>query len=124
MKDTLSAAVAKNATELADLRRKGERDYFEFEIKKKNLPTKVEDIRLALTGTDAKKGKYSMQVLVDDSKLEKRDRTVNEPVQFLVGRNRLRYEVVVNWVQKDRVGGYLSTPKDKALSAEKAAAAK
>jgi len=124
VKDTLSAAVAKNATELADLRRKGERDYFEFEIKKKNLPTKVEDIRLALTGTDAKKGKYSMQVLVDDSKLEKRDRTVNEPVQFLVGRNRLRYEVVVNWVQKDRVGGYLSTPKDKALSAEKAAAAK
>ena len=124
VKETLSAAVAKNATELADLRRKGERDYFEFEIKKKNLPTKVEDIRLALTGTDAKKGKYSMQVLVDDSKLEKRDRTVNEPVQFLVGRNRLRYEVVVNWVQKDRVGGYLSTPKDKALSAEKAAAAK
>ena len=119
---TLTALVAKNATELAELRRKGERDYFEFEIPKKNVPTKVEDVRLVLTRTDPKKGKYNMQVMVDDNKLEKRDRTVNEPVQFLVGRSRLRYEVVINWVQKDKVGGYLSIPKDKALSGEKTAA--
>jgi chromosome segregation ATPase len=122
VRETLTAAVAKNASELSELRRKGERDYFEFEIPKKNLLTKVEDIRLLLTKTDAKKGKYSVQIVVDDNKLEKRDRTVNEPVQFLVGRNRLRYELVVNWVQKDKVGGYLSIPKDKALAAEKALA--
>jgi chromosome segregation ATPase len=124
VRDNLTAAVAKNSSELTDLRRKGERDYFEFEIPKKNQYTKVEDIRLVLTKTDPKKGKYSMQVLVDDSKLEKRDRTINEPVQFLVGRNRIRYEVVVNWVQKDRAGGYLSIPKDKSLSAEHAAPTK
>jgi chromosome segregation ATPase len=122
VRDNLTAAVAKNSSELGELRRKGERDYFEFEIPKKNQYTKVEDIRLVLTKTDAKKGKYSLQVLVDDSKLEKRDRTINEPVQFLVGRNRVRYEVVINWVQKDRAGGYLSIPKDKNLSAEHAAA--
>ncbi len=120
VKETLTAAVAKNATELAELRRKGERDYFEFELPKKNVLTKVEDIRLVLTKTDPKKGKYSVQIVVDDNKLEKRDRTINEPIQFLVGRNRLRYELVVNWVQKDRVGGYLSIPKDKSLAAEKA----
>ena len=119
---TLTAAVAKNSTELTELRRKGERDYFEFELPKQKQPKAVEDIRLLLTKTDAKKGKYTIQVMVDDARLEKRDRTVNEPVQFLVGRNRLRYEVVVNWVQKDKVGGYLSIPKDKALAAEKAAA--
>ncbi len=122
VKETLSAAVAKNATELADLRRKGERDYFEFEIPKKNRITKVEDIRLILTKTDAKKGKFTLQVLVDDSKIEKKDRNINEPIQFLVGRGRLRYEVVLNWVQKDRAGGYLSIPKDKVLGAERAAA--
>lgn len=120
VRDSLTAAVAKNASELSALRLKGERDYFEFEIPKKNQYTKVEDIRLILTKTDAKKGKYTLQVLVDDSKLEKKDRVVNEPLQFLVGRNRVRYEVVINWVQKDRAGGYLSVPKDKALSAERA----
>jgi len=118
VKETLTAAVAKNASELDVLRRKGERDYFEFEIPKKNQIIKVEDIRLILTKTDQKKGKYSLQVIVDDNKLEKKDRTVNEPVQFLVGRSRLRYEVVVNWVQKNSAGGYLSIPKDKALAVE------
>lgn len=119
VKDTLSAAVAKNASELAQLRLKGERDYFEFTIPKKNQATKVEDVYVILKSTDQKKGKYSMQIVVDDSRLEKKDRTINEPVQFLVGKNRVRYEVVVNWVQKDKCGGYLSYPKDKALAAER-----
>ena len=60
-----------------------------------------------------------MLIQVDDSKLKKKDRTANEPVQFLVGRDKLRYEIVVNFVDKDRIRGYLSTPKDKALAAER-----
>ena len=74
-----------------------------------------------LRGTDPKKGKFTLQIIVDDNKLEKKDRAINEPIQFLVGRNRIRYEVVVNWVQKDKLGGYLSIPKDKALGAERPA---
>jgi chromosome segregation ATPase len=119
VRDTLNAAVAKNASELAQLRLKGEREYFEFTLPKKNENTKVEDIRLMLTKTDAKKGRYSLKIFADDSQLEKKDRLINEPMQFLVGQNRVRYEVVINWVQKDKVGGYLSIPKDKSLSAER-----
>jgi len=58
-------------------------------------------------------------ILADDNHLEKRDRTVNEPVQFLVGHDQLRYEMVINTVDKDRITGYLSTPKDNVLSAER-----
>lgn len=119
VRDTLNAAVAKNAAELAQLRLKGERDYIEFTIPKKNAVTKVEDIRLALTKADAKKKKFNLKVMVDDNQIEKKDRLINEPIQFLVGRNLVRYEVVINWVQKDSAGGYLSVPKDKALSAER-----
>ena len=121
VRETLTAAVAKNSSELGELRRKGERDYIEFEIPKKNQLTKVEDIRLLLKGTDPKKGKYSLEIVVDDNKLEKKDRGINEPIQFLVGRNRVRYEVVVNWIQKDKAGGYLAIPKDKNLSADRPA---
>lgn len=121
VRDTLSAAVAKNSSELSQLRLKGERDYFEFTIPKKNEPTKVEDIRLVLTNADAKKGKFNIKILVDDSALEKKDRTINEPLQFLVGQNRVRYEIVINWVQKNKAGGYLSIPRDKAISAERSA---
>ena len=81
--------------------------------------TRVADIQLQLRKTDPKKARYDMLIQVDDSRLEKKERTANEPVQFLVGRDKLRYEVVVNYVDKDRIRGYLSTPKDKALSAER-----
>jgi len=113
VRDTLTAAVAKNSSELDVFRRKGERDYFEFTIPKKNQTTKVEDIRIVLKKTDPKKGKFTIDILVDDNRLEKKDRNVNEPLQFLVGKNRLRYELVLNWVQKDQAGGYLSIPKEK-----------
>lgn len=115
---TLNAAVAKNATELAQLRLKGERNYFEFTISKTKESTKVEDIRLLLTKIDVKKGKFSLKIFADDSQLEKKDRLINEPMQFLVGQNRVRYEVVINQLQKDKASGYLSIPKDKSLSSE------
>jgi chromosome segregation ATPase len=116
----LSAQIAKNASELGDLRKKGERDYFEFTLPKpkKNEMTRVADIQLQLRRTDPKKAKYDMLIQVDDSRLEKKDQTANGPIQFLVGRDKLRYEIVVNFVDKDKVSGYLSTPKDKVLSAE------
>ncbi len=121
VKTTLSAQIARNAGELAELRKKGERDFFEFDIAKpkKNEMTRVADVQLQLRKTDPKRAKYDMLIQVDDSRLEKKDRTANEPVQFLVGRDKLRYEVVVNFVDKDRIRGYLSAPKDKALSAER-----
>jgi hypothetical protein len=119
VKETLTAAVAKNASELDVLRRKGERDFFEFSLPKKGQVTKVGDIQVILKSTDVKKGNFTIDILVDDNRLEKKDSNVNEPLQFLVGKNHLRYELVVNWVQKDKAGGYLSIPKDKTLSAEK-----
>lgn len=119
MRDSLSAAVAKNATELAELRLKGERDYIEFSIQKKKKELRVEDIRLILTKTDHKKGKFNLKILVDDGQIEKKNVVINEPIQFLVGKDQLRYEVVVNWVEKNKIGGYVSIPKDKVLAAER-----
>ena len=123
VRTTLSQQIARNANELSDLRKKGERDFFEFDIKKpkKNELARVADIQLQLKKTDVKKAKYDVVIQVDDSRLEKKDRTANEPVQFLVGRDKLRYEIVVNYVDKDRIRGYLSTPKDKVLAAERPA---
>jgi hypothetical protein len=118
---TLSSQIAKNASDLADLRKKGERDYFEFTLTKpkKNEMARVADIQMQLRRTDPKKAKYDVLIQVDDSRLEKKDQNPNSPIQFLVGRDKLRYEVVVNFIDKDKVSGYLSTPKDKVLSAER-----
>jgi hypothetical protein len=110
--------IARNAGELAALRKKGERDYIEFDMRKSKQFQRIADVQVQLRNTDPKRQKYTVLVLADDNRVEKKDLPVNEPIPFLVGRDRLRYEFVVNSVDKDRIRGYMSTPKDKVLSAE------
>lgn len=120
VRSSLSDGIARNASELAQLRLRGERDYIEVDIRKNQKPQylRVGDVQIAVTKTDVKGQKYNVAIQVDDRKIEKKDRTVNEPVQFLVGKDQVRYELVVNAVDKDRIQGYVSTPKDRVLAAE------
>jgi len=106
-----SGLIATNAKELAALRELGERNYFEFTISKKNTPTKVGTITLALKKSDVKRNKFNVEVIADDKRVEKKDKTINEPVQFYVSGARMPYELVVNEVAKDKIVGYLATPK-------------
>jgi hypothetical protein len=117
-RDELGTLIAHNSTELAELRRRGERNYIEFEIGKAKAPQRIGDILVQLKKTDVKKQKFDVVINADDASILKKDRTANEPVTFLVGSDRLRYEFVVNSVDRDKIRGYLSTPKDKVLSAE------
>ena len=80
-------------------------------LKKGDKPKPVSTISLQLKKVDAKKSKFSMNVVADDRTIEKKDRNVNEPMQFYTGRDRNLYEVVVMSADKNTVTGYLSTPK-------------
>ena len=108
----MSGRIATNADELTALRALGDRNYQEFDIVKTNKPVRVADIQLQLKKTDRKRNKFTMEVFADDKRIEKKDKTVNEPIQFYVGgRGSQPYELVINTVGKDRIAGYLSTPK-------------
>jgi len=108
-----SGLIATNGKELLALKQLGERNYIEFKIAKakKNVPQKVGDIQVLLESADPKKNKFTIIVIADDKKVEKKDRTVNEPIQFLLSKAVQPYELVVNDVKKDLIVGYLSTPK-------------
>jgi len=109
-----SGLIATNATELQALRRLGERNYFEFKVGKSKAPQRVGDITLKLKSVDPKKNKYTVEVSADDKVTEKKDKSVNEPVQFYTSKAKQPYEIVVNQVQKDMIVGYLTTPKEQA----------
>jgi hypothetical protein len=119
----LSDRVASNADALSELRRKGERDVVEFDVRKSSRPDTwtVGDIRVELRKADVRHAKYDVVLHVDDLRLERKDLTVNEPVPFLVGPDKARYELVVTSVQPDRIRGYLTMPKGRALAAALAA---
>lgn len=109
----MSGLIATNSKDLDSLRALGERNYFEFDISKKDAAKKVGDIMLTLKKTDPKRNRFTMDVLADDRHVEKRDKTINEPVQLYVSGNMQPYEIVINQVTKDHVTGYLATPKVK-----------
>jgi len=107
-----SGLIATNSSELAALRRLGERNYFEFKIQKSKDRVRIGDISVQLKSTDPKKNKYTIDVLADDKLTEKKDKNLNEPVQFYTSKAKQPYELVVNQVQKNLIVGYLSTPKE------------
>jgi DNA repair exonuclease SbcCD ATPase subunit len=107
-----SGLIATNASELQALRRLGERNYFEFKLGKTKAPQRVGDITLMLRKTDPKKNKFTVDVMADDKLTEKKDKNVNEPVQFYTSKAKQPYELVINQVQKDMIVGYLTTPKE------------
>ncbi len=108
----MSGLIATNSKDLDTLRALGERNYFEFKLAKGGTQ-KLGDVTLMLKKSDAKRSRYTVDVLADDRHVEKRDKTVNEPIQLYVAGNSQPYEIVVNQVNKDQISGYLSTPKMK-----------
>lgn len=112
----MSGLIATNSTELAALRKLGEKDYYEFSLPRTGKAQRVGEIQMALKKTDLKRNRFTMDVLADDKKIEKKDRSLNEPVQFYTSNARLPYEVVVNEITKDKVVGYLAVPKVKEMA--------
>ncbi|HXN24275.1 MAG TPA: hypothetical protein VOA41_16160 [Candidatus Dormibacteraeota bacterium] len=120
----MSGLIARNREDLDVLRRRGERNIFEFDLQKSKSPQRVGPVQLALNKADAKKQRYTMTVFADDKAIEKKDRSANEPIQFYVnagGAGRELYEVVVFSVAKDHAVGYLTTPKNAGAAAAKPA---
>ena len=114
---TQSGLIAHTRDDLDALKRLGERNIYDFNLVKAKVPQHVGPIQISLQKTDSKKFTYSMTVIADDKSIEKKDRNVSEPLQFYVRNDRVPYEVVVMEVGKDRISGYLSTPKETTTAA-------
>lgn len=110
----MSGLIATNHTELETLKHKGDRNYFEFTLEKGQKPTLLSTIKLQLKKADQKHSRYTLMVSSDDREIEKKDKGLDEPVQFYNGKDPVLYEIVVNAIDKNKVSGYLSTPKNAA----------
>ena len=107
-----SGLIATNGNELAALKLRGERNYTDIKLGKTKKPVKFADITLMLKNVDPKKNKYTVEVMADDKLTEKKDKNINEPVQFYTAKGgHIPYELVINQVNKNEIVGYLATPK-------------
>ena len=107
-----SGLIANTRGDLEVLKHRGDRQYYEFTLLKGAKPQAISTVALQLKKTDPKKGKYTLTVNADDKAIEKKDKNQSEPVQFYTGRDHMLYELVVWTVDKNKITGYLSTPKN------------
>jgi hypothetical protein len=107
----MGTLIARNHDEIDQLRRMGQRDYYEFTVTRKNGAQRVGSIMVELKDTNQKKNQYTINVLADDKSFEKKNRSVNEPIFFYTGGSKAALELVVNKVSKTTASGYLSVPK-------------
>ena len=106
-----SGLIARNQGELDDLKRRGERDYFDMNVAKSKQYTRVGKVSVRLNKVDTKRNKYTLTLLVNDKQIEKKDKTLLEPVQFYLPGTRQMLEIVVFEVKPNQVSGYLSVPR-------------
>jgi hypothetical protein len=106
----MSGLIATNHDELMELKRKGERNYYEFSIPK-GVTQNVGTIKIQLKRVDVKRSKFTLGVSSDDKTIEKKDKNLDEPIQFYSGKSPALFEIVVNNISKNQINGYLSTPK-------------
>jgi len=107
-----SSLIARNHDELEVLKHKGDRSFYEFTLTK-GAKKPVGTVSLELKRADSKKSKFTLVVYSDDKQYEKKDRSLNEPLQFYSGKDPSLFEIVVNSVgaKNSTITGYLSTPK-------------
>jgi hypothetical protein len=112
--------IARNHEELEQLKRMGERDYYEFTLTGKGQKQHVGNMQVELRGASAKKHQFTVALYVDDMRLEKKNKSINEPIYFYTNGSHQPMELVVNKVVDKSVTGYLSVPKASAVSAKAA----
>lgn len=105
-----SGLIATNSKELDVLKHLGDRNYYEFTLDKGHKQA-VSTVALELKKADPKHSRFTLVVYSDDKEIQKKDRNLDEPIQFYTGKDHMLYELVVNNISKNRVQGYVATPK-------------
>lgn len=107
--------IATNAGGLDELRKRGERDYLQFDARKKRK-IKVGDVVVELRKADTKRQRADLKLFYDDREVERKKVYTNSPIRFYVGRDKVPYELVINQVIKNQIRGYFSVPKGAAVA--------
>lgn len=106
-----SGLIATNSKEIDVLRHMGDRNIYQFTLQK-GRKLAVSTVALELKKADEKHSKFTLTVYADDKEIAKKDRNLDEPIQFYTGKDHLLYELVVNNIAKNQVQGYIATPKN------------
>jgi hypothetical protein len=110
----LSGSIARTHDELVALQRRGERNYYEFDISKNKQFRATGPVGIKLKKANTKHQYADLQLMVDDAQLDKKHVNLYEPVTFLNTDTGVPVQLVIQRIDKNRIHGYVSEPKYRA----------
>ena len=110
----LGAGIAKNHDQLVALQRKGEQNYYEFDITKDKEYKHAGPVNVRLRKANVKHQYADLMLVVQDRDMSQKHVNLYQPVQFYVPDSPKPVEIVINSITKNHIHGYVSAPKYKA----------
>jgi hypothetical protein len=107
----LQGSIAKTHDDLVLLQKKGERNYYEFDVDKSGEFQRQGPIGVRLRKANTKHEYADLELMVDDFKVSKKHVNIDEPVVFYPGDEKMPVELVINSIGKNHIHGYVSEPK-------------
>lgn len=107
----LSGSIARTHDELVLLQKKGERNYYEFDLSRVKQFTAKGPVGIKLRKANTKHQFADLELMVDDVNLQKKHVNLYEPVVFYSADSGTPVELVINGISRDHIRGYVSAPK-------------
>jgi hypothetical protein len=110
-RDELNGSIARSHDELVSLEKRGERNFFEFDLSKSKGFKREGPIQISLRKADPKHQSFDVMMLMNDHELSKKKVNLYEPIWLHDADQPQPIQLVVNKIDKDDVHGYVSAPK-------------
>ena len=107
----LSGSIARTHDELVLLQKKGERNYYEFDIAKSKSFQHEGPLGVRLRKANSKHQYADLDLIVEDQTVSQKHVNLFQPAMFSTPDSPQPAELVINSISKDRIHGYVSSPK-------------
>lgn len=107
----LSGSIARTHDELVVLEKKGERNYYEFDLQKSKEFKREGPLSMSLRKANTKKAYADLMLIVDDRNVTQKHVNLYQPVMYYQPDTPQPIEIVIQDITKDHIHGYISASK-------------
>jgi hypothetical protein len=107
----LTGSIARTHDEVVLLQKKGERNYYEFDVAKSKQFNFQGPVGVRLKKANVKHDYADLELMLDDRSLSQKHVNIYQPVMFYTPDIPQPIELVINSITKDHIHGYISSPK-------------
>ena len=107
----LQGSIARTHDELVVLQKRGEHNYYEFDLTKAKQFQRAGSLGVRLKKANSKRKYADLELMVDDADVSQKHVNIFQPVIFYAGDNGRPVEVVINKITSNHIHGYVSEPK-------------